>query len=600
MGIVDEDVARVRDATDFVAVASQFAQLKRVGTRWVGLCPFHGEKTPSLSINADQKLFYCFGCQAKGDVITFVRDVEHLDFVGAVEWLAAKAGITIRYTESAQGEGRRERARLVEAMEAAVEWYHQRLLTAPDAGPARRYLRDRGFDGDIVRRYRLGWAPDEWDALARALRLPDAVGEPTGLVRVRRGRQVDFFRRRILFPIFDVQGAPVSFGGRVLPGGDPPKYLNTAETKLYTKSKVLYGLNWSKDEVVRADEVILCEGYTDVIGFASAGLPRAVAPCGTALTEDHVRLLRRFASKVVLAFDPDAAGRTAAERFYAWERAHEIEVRVADLPAGQDPGELARTDPEALRRAVVDAQPFLGFRIERVLAAADLSAPEGRARAAESAMALIAEHPSELVRDQYVMQVADRCRVDADRLRSGAAGRGGPSKPSHRTHPHRGGAAPAAPERRRSRPRESKEVLALRLAVDAVAGPAIVPLLHEVLFRDPLHGAALRALLESGGDLRAALDGADPEAAELLQRLAVEEPTGDPRDLRRALLRDAANRCCEELRREAVAAGDAQGYVPAITWLKAQIEAISPDARPSQAVEDQLLAWLADRAEEKG
>ncbi len=595
MGILDEDVARVREAADFVAIAGQFMQLKRVGRRWVGLCPFHGEKTPSFSVNAEQGLFYCFGCQKKGDVITFVREIEHLDFVGAVELLAARTGLTVRSTDKRQDEHRREKQRLTEALSAAVKWYHERLLTGPDAGAARRYLRERGFDGDQVRRYQIGWAPDEWDALARALDLPDKVLQAAGLGFLnRRNRPQDFFRARLLFPIFDPQGAPVAFGGRMLPGGDGPKYRNTPETRLYSKSKVLYGLNWVKDEVVRADEVVVCEGYTDVIGFAAAGVPRAVATCGTSLTEEHVRLLRRFATRVVLAFDPDAAGQAAAERVYEWEKAHTIDVAIADLPSGEDPGELFRSDPDRLRAAVEQAKPFLGFRVERALAAGRLDSPEGRARTAEAALAVIAEHPDELVRDQYVMAVADRCRLDADRLRAGV-GRG------NRPRVAAPGSDPAsAPGTGAGRQRDTNESRALRLAVDAEKGPEIQGLLAEVLFPDPLHLNAWRALRDAGGDLHAAVEAADPAAAELLQRLAVQDAIDEPRDIRRALLREAAVHCRSDLEHDARHAADPGAFVPAISWLQVQVEAIAPDARPSQDVEDQLLAWLSERAEERG
>ncbi|HET7489616.1 MAG TPA: DNA primase, partial [Acidimicrobiales bacterium] len=422
MGIVEEDVARVRAATDFVQVASEHLALKRVGRRWVGLCPFHAEKTGSFSVNAEEGLYYCFGCQAKGDVITFVREVEHLDFVGAVERLAARAGIELRYDEAREGKERQRRAILVEAMERAVEWYHQRLLSGQDAAPARAYLRSRGYDGDVVRAFRLGWAPGDWDALARTLRLPDDVLRDTGLGLVNsRNRQQDSFRGRVLFPIFDVAGKPVAFGGRNLPGADGPKYKNSPETPIYSKSRTLYALNWAKDEVVRTGEVVVCEGYTDVIGFFGAGVRRAVATCGTALADEHFRTLKNFARRIVLAYDADAAGQAAAARFYEWEQRYELDLRVAALPPGADPADLARQDPSALVRAVAEARPFLAFRLERVLSGADLGRPEGRARAAEAAMAVVAEHPSELVRDQYVMLVADRCRIDPDRLRQAGA-----------------------------------------------------------------------------------------------------------------------------------------------------------------------------------
>ncbi|MGH9283332.1 MAG: DNA primase, partial [Acidimicrobiales bacterium] len=377
MGIVEEDVARVRAATDFVQVASEHVALKRVGTRWVGLCPFHAEKTGSFSVNAEQGLYYCFGCQAKGDVITFVREVDHLGFVEAVERLAGRAGIELRYDEAREGQDRQRRSRLAEALAQAVEWYHQRLLSGPDAAPARGYLRSRGYDGEVVRAFKLGWAPADWDALARALRLPDDVLRETGLGIVnRRGNQQDSFRSRVMFPIFDAGGSPVAFGGRILPGGEGPKYKNSPETPAYSKSRTLYGLNWAKVDVVQAGQVVVCEGYTDVIAFFGAGVPRAVATCGTALADEHFRMLKNFARRIVLAYDADAAGQAAAERFYEWERRYEVDVAVADLPPGSDPADLARQGPGALEKAVAGARPFLAFRLERVLGGADLRAPE--------------------------------------------------------------------------------------------------------------------------------------------------------------------------------------------------------------------------------
>lgn len=583
MGIVDEDIVRVRESTDIVAVVSQHLQLKRVGTRWVGLCPFHAEKSPSFSVNAEQGLYYCFGCQAKGDAITFVREIEHLDFPGAVEWLAAKAGIAVRYTDSGENEGRKRRKRLVEAMERAVAWYHERLLTAPDAKEARGYLRTRGFDGEKVRRYRLGWAPDEWDALARHLKVPDDVLRDTGLGFVnRRNRQQDAFRGRVLFPIFDVQDEPVAFGGRVLPGHEGPKYKNSSESALYAKSKVLYGLNWMKAGIVEADEAIVCEGYTDVIGFADVGLPRAVATCGTALTEEHFRTLKRYARRVVLAFDADAAGQAAAERFYEWEKAYEIDVAVAALPAGVDPADLARTDPAALVAAVEHATPFLGFRVRRALAGGSVASPEGRARTAEAALAVIAEHPSGLVRDQYVMEVADRCQLDPDQLRRRLTG------------VVRGEAAKSAPVAQRADVRDhrdSAEVEALRLAVH---DPETVGhLLDEVLFTDELHAAVFRALAP-GGTMHDVLARCDPAAADLLQRLVVEEAEGDAENVASLLTAAAARRALHRLDAANRRSFDAERSRQ-IAWLKMAIEQVDPDD-PDEGVRAQLLAWLAEEA----
>ncbi|HEY6415599.1 MAG TPA: DNA primase, partial [Acidimicrobiales bacterium] len=314
MGIHDDDVAAVRAASDIVQIVSEYTPLRRVGRQWQGLCPFHSEKTPSFSVNPNENVFYCFGCQAKGDVIDFVMQKEQVDFPTAVERLAGKTSITLRYTDRSEGEGRKRRAKLVDTVARAAAWYHERLLSGRDAGAARRYLRERGLDGDVVRDFQIGWAPDSWDELTRALRLDKELGESTGLARENsRGRLNDHFRARILFPINDDRGDPISFGGRILPGGEGPgnqgKYKNTTETPLYNKSKVLYGLDRSKTSIVSAGTAVICEGYTDVIGFHRAGVPLAVATCGTALTDDHVRLLTRFAAqRLVLAFDADSAG----------------------------------------------------------------------------------------------------------------------------------------------------------------------------------------------------------------------------------------------------------------------------------------------------
>ncbi|HEX2272537.1 MAG TPA: DNA primase [Acidimicrobiales bacterium] len=586
MGIVAEDVARVRAASDLVAIAGEHLALRRVGRRWVGLCPFHAEKTPSFSVNQEEGLYYCFGCGARGDAITFVREVEHTDFAEAVERLAARAGIQLRYDDAATGAERQRRTALVEAMGRAVEWYHRRLLSAPDAAPARAYLRSRGYDGEVVRFYRLGWAPDEWDALCRALDLPLDVLRDTGLGLLnRRHRRQDTFRGRIMFPIFDVRGDPVAFGGRALPGGPPPKYRNSPETPLYSKSSVLYGLNWAKGSVVEKGEVVVCEGYTDVIGLRRAGVPHAVATCGTALAEQHFHTLKNFARRVVLAFDADAAGQAAAERLYQWERRYELDVAVAAMTAGTDPGQLAEDDPDALRRAVGSAKPFLAFRLERALAGADLRSPEGRARAAQAAVAVVREHPSDLVRDQYLMEVADRTRVDPDRLRALLSA---PTAPGPSTGPRHGDdERPVALRRARGGP----EVEALRLAVhrpEAVAGR-----LHEALFEDEVVLSAWRALA-STGSVHEAIAAADPSAAALLQRLAVEETESDPEDVLVRLAYEAGRRAVAQLEAAARRDDDPSRYGPLSTWLNVVLDELRESATRSEAA-DRLIRWLAEQ-----
>jgi DNA primase len=581
VGIVDEDVAKVKAATDFVHIASEHIALRKVGRRWSGLCPFHAEKSPSFSINAEEGLYYCFGCQASGDIIKFVREVDHLDFVEAVERLASRAGIQLRYDDAAEGQDRKRRSRLIEAMEKAVEWYHERLLSSPDAAGARGYLRGRGYDGEVVRRFKIGWAPDEWDALAKSLKLPIDVLKDTGLGFVnRRERAQDFYRARIMFPIFDSSGKPVAFGGRVLPGGEGPKYKNSPETPIYSKSRTLYALNWAKDDIVRAGEVVICEGYTDVIGFFGAGVPRAVATCGTALAEEHFRTIKNFARRIVLGYDADAAGQAAAEKFYEWERRYEIDLHVAALPPGQDPGDVARNDPDALRAAVENAKPFLAFRVERVLGKANLGSPEGRARAAEAAVGIVAEHPNELVRDQYLVQIADRCRLDADRLREFLD----PTRKQRR---------PLTPTRPRRR-NDSSEIEALRLAIHRPE--TVADVLDEVLFDDELHRGAFVALASSA-TLADAIEAADPGAAELLHRLAVEDTDVEPDDVVAMLAGAAAERVLRSLAADMRTDPDrTRELAPVHNWLKLTSEQTRDPATRVEAAKG-LVAWLVQNSQ---
>jgi DNA primase len=521
VGILDEDVARVREATNMVAVVSEHLALKRVGRRYQGLCPFHSEKSPSFSVNPELGLYHCFGCGAGGDAIRFVREIEHLDFATAVERLAAKAGITLRYDDAAVTKDRQRRDRLVEAMTAAVAFYHQLLLEDPSAGIARRYLRSRGIGGDVARSFSIGWSPDRYDALSVHLQQQRFARQDildAGLAFVNRVNKLqDFFRARVLFPIFDVRGDAVAFGGRALEGGGP-KYKNSPESPIYQKSRVLYGLNWAKADIVSKSEAVICEGYTDVIAFFGAGVPRAVATCGTALTEDHVRVLRNFAPNLVLGYDADDAGQNAALKIYQWEDSYEIRLSVADLPPGKDPADVGLEDPIRLAAAVASARPFLEFRLERLLRTADLASVEGRAAAAKAAVALVAEHPSDLVRDQYLMQLAERLGIDVDSLRRAAVEPGRPDGPARRER---------ADQTSRPRPpaRDRTEVEALRVAVHE---PAIVAaLLDDALFVDPVVREAY-GVLASSATFHEALERAGGEVHDLLQRLAVEDlPWGD-------------------------------------------------------------------------
>jgi DNA primase len=603
VGVVDEDIAAVKAATDLVGIVGQYTQGKQVGRRWVGLCPFHAEKSPSFSVNREDGLWHCFGCQKSGDAITFVREIEHLDFVGAVEWLAGRTGVTLRYTTDDEGRSRQKRKRLYDAMEKAVDWYHERLLTGPDAGAARGYLRSRGIDGEVVRRYRLGWAPAAWDELVRALKLPEDVLVSTGLgFRNRGGRATDAFRGRLLFPIFDPEGRAVAIGGRILPGGEGPKYKNSPETELYSKSRVLYGLNWHKGEIVgtgAAGEVIVCEGYTDVIGFAQAGVGRAVATCGTALTEDHVKLLARFAKRIVLAFDADAAGQGAADRFAAWESRYELEVCVADLPAGDDPGELAQKDPARLRASVdrlaewrpgaTGAKPYLAFRLDRILTAADLGSVEGRARAATAGVDVLRGHPNQLVRDAYLMKLADFCRVDVGALR-GQLQQGGGRRGSATSSAVAGVDAPMRPRPTETHPAEVEALVLLVQERDAM-----LPWLADELFVDDRHLAVYWAL-SAEADVNAArtlLADTDPGAAEVLARVAVLDSEAQPADVAARLLELAAGRRLVELQAEARVAADPLALAAPTARLRLAVESLRVPATFAQGAGEVLAALQA-------
>jgi DNA primase len=578
VAIVDDDIERVRSALVLSDVVQQYVGLRRVGRNWVGLCPFHAERSGSFNVRDETGRYKCFGCQAGGDVFRFIQDIEHVDFVTAVEQLANKAGVQLHYTTGGEGQDRKRRKQLIEAMTKAVDWYHERLLHGPDARAARDYLRARGLAGDTARTFRLGWAPDDWDAMSRGLGVAGEMLQSTGLAFTNKsGRLQDAFRGRVLFPIFSENGEPVAFGGRILPGStDPAKYKNSSETPIYAKSKTLYGLNWAKSDVVTADQVIICEGYTDVIGFHRAGVKRAVATCGTALTEEHVRILKRYASKVVLAFDADAAGQGAAEKFYEWERKYDVQVSVARFPQGRDPGDLSVSDPDALAVAVDDALPFLGFRLQRVLQSRPIRSPEDRARTAEVAMAVVNEHPDVNVRKLYAGQVASHVGLPVNDLL--AAAERPRQRPSIRV------------EQRRRADVEGAELVAVALLLQR--WDDIAEWLTESLFADDTARRAFLAVAESSGDVAASLAVADPEAAELIERAAVLDGDWDAQRLAFTLIADQARRVLRTRRWT-----DDQDELRADVEARNALERIDdPNAGPAAA--EALLVWLQRRTEE--
>ncbi|GDX28143.1 hypothetical protein LBMAG13_05670 [Actinomycetes bacterium] len=575
MGIVDDDIERVRTAISIVDVVGEYVTLRRVGRSLVGLCPFHSEKSGSFNVREDTGRFKCFGCNAGGDVFKFIQDIEHLDFVASVERLALRAGVELHYTTGpGAGKDRKRRQQLLEVMEKAVAWYEKRLLEAPDGRAARDYLRSRGITGEIARQFRLGWAPDDWDTLCREIGVADDLLRDVGLgFTNKRGRMQDSFRARVLFPIFDETGAPVAFGGRVLPGSDDPaKYKNSSETAIYAKSRTLYGVNWAKNDIVKADTVVVCEGYTDVIGFHRSGVGIAVATCGTALTEDHVRLLKRFATKVVLAFDADAAGQGAAARFYEWEKRYDVQVSVARFAQGKDPGDLASSNPESLREAVSAATPFLGFRVKRALDAGTITTPEGRARTAESAIMIINEHPDINVRRLYASEVAVFTNLPAQDLVR-MVERGGNAR-----------VVVATPVRQQA---EGAGFVALTMLIHRWND--IAPWLIEALFAQDTYRAAFRAIVEADGNVEVAILLVEGEARDIIERAAVSDFETDPILESRALIAAAVRR--ELAQRVHITDSDEirQDRQARITL------ADFNDPRKANDAAMQLLQWLTNR-----
>lgn len=432
--IKDEDVRALREHADISRVVADHTALRQAGPRLKALCPFHEERTPSLTVDPAKGLFHCFGCGEGGDVYGFLMRVEALSFPEAVERLARLEGYELSYAELSPGQRRAlgRRTRLVEVLGEAAEFYRQQLCD--EAGkPARDYLAGRGLGADAIDRFRLGWAPDEWDSLVRHLSSkgfePQEVADAGLATQGPRG-MIDRFRGRVLFPIIDAGGRDVlAFGGRVVPDlalrtgpreGEPPKYINSPETEVYKKSRVLYALNWSRAELQRRDTALVVEGYMDVIGLHLAGVGHAVATCGTALTAEHFAELRRFAKRIVLALDADEAGYAAAERARSLaEEAGVGHVEILTLPPGTDPAELAANGAGAAEEALKATQTAVEFQITHLLRGADTSTPEGKVEAYRRTFPLLGQISDRVLRYTYVRDVvAPAVRLSADVIES--------------------------------------------------------------------------------------------------------------------------------------------------------------------------------------
>lgn len=424
-----EDIDRVRAATNLVDLVGAVTTVKRSGRSYSAVCPFHQEKTPSLSLDPIRGLYHCFGCSKGGDVYTFVQETQGLDFNEAVEFLARQAGIQIE-TDPGASRRRGEHEEMVDAVRHAVRFYQKTLRSSPNAGHARAYLRGRGLGAEAVDQYEIGYGPetDSWDALVRSLRtegIKDSTMLGAGLAkRGRGGRLFDVFRDRLLFPIHDLRGDPVGFGGRTL-SQRGPKYLNSADSRIYQKSRLLYGLNRAKGEIARTQEAVVVEGYFDVIAVNQAGVNTAVATCGTALGEDHFDLLRRFTDRVVLVFDSDQAGAGAALRGDTLRTPVDLDfdLRVADLPGGMDPADLVQAGrSNDLAKAISDSRPLLQFRIEKEVRRHRITEPEGRARAIRNTSRLISRVSEPIARAEYVRFAAKEIGVEPGAIESALRG----------------------------------------------------------------------------------------------------------------------------------------------------------------------------------
>jgi DNA primase len=413
---------RVKQQADIVRVISEYVRLKKSGQNFTGLCPFHSEKSPSFAVHPVKQIYHCFGCGVGGDVFKFIMEMDKCDFLEAVRTVAAKCGITVPSPRERSPEERREqqqRTALVEMHREAAAFFVRQLEASMEGKAARGYLADRGLDADAIARFGIGYAPSGGDVLARQMKAKyqDKLLESSGLAgRDPNGRIFDRFRRRIMFPISNEAGKVIAFGGRAL-GDDLPKYLNSPETPIYTKSSVLYNFDRAKEPIRQADTVVLVEGYMDVIAVAGAGVGNVVASCGTSLTESQVKLLSRFTRRVIVNFDPDAAGQAATERSLTILLEQNCDVRVLALPGVKDPDSFLRAEgAEAYRKLLAAAPSYLDYLIGRAQQLGTATAEE-KLRAVNFLMPHVQRIPSGLLRSEWASRIAQQLRVDEPVLR---------------------------------------------------------------------------------------------------------------------------------------------------------------------------------------
>ncbi|WP_351231875.1 DNA primase [Streptomyces sp. NPDC002133] len=524
--INDDDVKAVRDAVPIDSVVSEYLQLRNAGGgNLKGLCPFHDEKSPSFQVSPSKGLFHCFGCQEGGDTLTFVMKVDHLSFSEAVERLAAKAGITLRYEEGGYNPShqRGERIRLVEAHQIAARFYVEQLETSAEAEIGRKFLAERGFDQAAAQHFGVGYSPAGWDHLTRFLRgkgFSDKELLLSGLSQDGRRGPIDRFRGRLMWPIRDISGDVVGFGARRLRDDDNgPKYLNTPDTAIYRKSQVLYGIDLAKKEIAKSSRAVVVEGYTDVMACHLAGITTAIATCGTAFGTDHIKILRRLlmdngSAKVIFTFDGDAAGQKAALRAFEDDQKFAAETFIAVAPDGMDPCELrlAKGD-EAVRELAEPRNQLFEFAIRHIVKNYDLETPVGRAAALDEAAPIVARIKNSASQHEVAVQLAGLLGIldtqfvvkRVAQLARWARERGGgqgpaPARqaPAHDTA--RPAAGPSGPALNLRSPahRTERELLKLALQYPELVSPAFDAYGVDE-FTAPPYAAVRQAIADAGG-----------------------------------------------------------------------------------------------------
>ncbi len=531
--ITKESIETVRNQARLDDVVSQYVQLRNAGADSLkGLCPFHDERTPSFYVHPAAGYYYCFGCGEKGDVIDFVIAIEHLSFVEAVEYLASKTGATLAYEEGARlrQQSGPSKARLVDAHRVAVAYY-EKQLRADTGSAALAYLHGRGFTDTDIATYHIGYSPDSWDSLYGELRkrgFADSEIVAAGLAAQGTRSPYDRFRGRIMWPIYSITGDPIGFGARRLDDSDDgPKYLNTAETPLYRKAHVLYGLNMAKKAIAKERKVVIVEGYTDVMAAHLAGIPYAVATCGTAFGPDHIRIIRRLlgdsqnpaagvmlssgnviGGEVIFTFDGDEAGQKAAMRAFAEDQSFAAQTFVCVAPNGHDPCEvrLAKGD-EAVRDLVASRKPLFEFAIRSTLKNVPLNTAEGRAAGLRATAPVVARIRDRVMRHEYTRQLADWLGMEESLVRQAVreARRApfpapdGQDSASGGTAPRPGAALPPVAALRDPVEKLERETLSLLLQMPSPARKARMDQLPIHAFVTPVHRSIYEAFLAAGG-----------------------------------------------------------------------------------------------------